>query len=75
MILRIGVTLVIIHKYYRIYIYIYIYLFIYYKIVIYKNVQTWTAAWSLAPMIFPDEEHFLGMYISTTSPASFCMTV
>ena len=30
-------------------------------------------AWSLAPRILLEALHFLGMYMSTYSPASFCM--
>merc|ERR1712045_876504 len=33
----------------------------------------WMEAWSLAAMMRFDAEHFLGMYISTYSPASFPM--
>merc|ERR1719220_654368 len=34
---------------------------------------SWMEAWSLAAMIRLLAEHFLGMYKSTYSPASFCM--
>merc|ERR1719219_500000 len=33
----------------------------------------WIEAWSLADKILLDALHFLGMYMSTYSPASFCM--
>ena len=34
---------------------------------------TWMEAWSLAPRILFEALHFLGMYMSTYSPASFCI--
>jgi len=36
---------------------------------------TWMEAWSLADKILLEALHFLGMYMSTYSPASFCMLV
>merc|ERR550519_2022096 len=33
----------------------------------------WMLAWSLADRIRLEAEHFRGMYMSTYSPASFCM--
>ena len=35
--------------------------------------RTWMEAWSLAPRILLEALHFLGMYMSTYSPASFCI--